>query len=233
MSPDSFVLVGGALTEMLLSFRPVAVGLKDIKVNIVDSESRELVYAMLVCAEAQGPLISRWGGRTNPWASDGHACTISHVGNAVRGVGVKCLRARSLPRLTSLNAPYRVQEHFPLGSPYLVHHHNAPFPVAPVYLPRLRRTFEVELPVGTVANKKITYTNPYHHFRTFTLRSNQPWLVHFTPPRLQMPAGATRPVGMTFDARAATVGIVDALVFVNDDEDKTEECFKIRVRIYK
>lgn len=61
VSPDSFVLVGGALTEMLLSFRPVAVGLKDIKVNIVDSESRELVYAMLVCAEAQGPLISRWG----------------------------------------------------------------------------------------------------------------------------------------------------------------------------
>ncbi|GLC73822.1 hypothetical protein PLESTF_001424700 [Pleodorina starrii] len=153
VSPDSFVLVGGALTEVLLSFRPVAVGLKDVKINIVDSESRELVYAMLVSAEAQGPLISR--------------------------------------------------------------------------------TFEVELPVGTVANKKITYTNPYHHYRIFTLRSNQPWLLHFTPPRLQMPAGATRPVGLTFDARAATAGIVDALVFVNDDEDKTEECLKIRVRIYK
>ncbi|KAG2438730.1 hypothetical protein HXX76_005275 [Chlamydomonas incerta] len=153
VSPDSFVLVGGALTELLLSFRPVAVGIKDIKVNIVDSETHELVYALLVSAEAQGPLITR--------------------------------------------------------------------------------TFEVELPVGTVANKKITYTNPYQHFRTFTLRSNQPWLVHFTPPRLQMPAGATRPVGLTFDARAATPGIVDALMFVNDDEDKTEECLKIRVRIYK
>ncbi|KXZ51260.1 hypothetical protein GPECTOR_13g747 [Gonium pectorale] len=153
VAPDSFVLVGGALTELLLSFRPVAVGLKDIKINIVDSESRELVYAMLVSAEAQGPLISR--------------------------------------------------------------------------------TFEVELPVGTVANKKITYTNPYQHYRTFTLRSNQPWLVHFTPPRLQMPAGATRPVGLTFDARAATTGIVDVLMFVNDDEDKTEECLKIRVRIYR
>ncbi|GIL84279.1 hypothetical protein Vretimale_15928 [Volvox reticuliferus] len=153
VSPDSFVLVGGALTELLISFRPVAVGIKDIKINIVDSETRELVYAMLVTAEAQGPLITR--------------------------------------------------------------------------------TFEVELPVGTVANKKITYTNPYQHYRIFTLRSNQPWLVHFTPPRLQMPAGATRPVGITFDARAATAGIVDALVFVNDDEDKTEECLKIRVRIYK
>ncbi|GFR44041.1 hypothetical protein Agub_g5201 [Astrephomene gubernaculifera] len=153
VSPDSFVLVGGALSELLLSFRPVAAGLRDIKVNLVDSESRELVYALLVAAEAQGPLISR--------------------------------------------------------------------------------TFEVELPVGAVANKKITYTNPYQQYRVFTLRSNQPWLVHFTPPRLQMPAGATRPVGLTFDARAATAGIVDALVFINDDEDKTEECMKIRVRIYK
>lgn len=59
VSPDSFVLVGGALTELLLSFRPVAVGVKDIKVNIVDSETHELVYALLVSAEAQGPLITR------------------------------------------------------------------------------------------------------------------------------------------------------------------------------
>lgn len=96
-----------------------------------------------------------------------------------------------------------------------------------------RRTFEIEMPAGTVANKKITYTNPYQEFRTFVLRCNQPWLVHFTPPRLQLPAGATRPVGITFDARAATTGIVDVLVFVNDEEDKTEECFKIRARVYR
>ena len=34
-------------------------------------------------------------------------------------------------------------------------------------------------------------------------------------------------MGLTFDARAATPGIVDSLVFVNDEEDKTEECFKV------
>ncbi len=95
------------------------------------------------------------------------------------------------------------------------------------------RTFEVELPAGSVGNKKINYTNPYQSFRTFTLRSNQPWLVHFTPQRLQMPAGATLPLGLTFDGRAATTGILDVLVFVNDEEDKTEECFKVRVRIYR
>lgn len=32
VSPDTFVLVGGALTEVLLHFRPVAAGFKDIKV---------------------------------------------------------------------------------------------------------------------------------------------------------------------------------------------------------
>lgn len=95
------------------------------------------------------------------------------------------------------------------------------------------RTFEIELPAGTVANKKISYTNPYNSFRMFTLRCNQPWLVTFTPPRLQLPAGATRPLGITFDARAASPGTIDVLVFVNDDEDKTEECFKIRARVYR
>ncbi|GFH23924.1 uncharacterized protein HaLaN_21619, partial [Haematococcus lacustris] len=153
VAPDSFVLVAGALTELLINFRPVTSGAKDVKVHLVDVETRQLVYALIVAAEAQGPLVTR--------------------------------------------------------------------------------TFEVELPVGSVANKKISYTNPYQAFRTFSLRSNQSWLVQFTPTRLQMPGGATRPVGMTFDARAATVGIIDVLVFVNDEEDRTEECFRVRVRIYR
>lgn len=153
VTPDSFVLVAGALTELLINFRPVTSGTKDVKVHLVDVETRQLVYALIVAAEAQGPLVTR--------------------------------------------------------------------------------TFEVELPAGSVANKKISYTNPYQAFRTFSLRSNQSWLVQFTPTRLQMPGGATRPVGMTFDARAATVGIIDVLVFVNDEEDRTEECFRVRVRIYR
>ncbi len=32
---------------------------QDIKINVVDTESRELVYALIVSAEAQGPLVSR------------------------------------------------------------------------------------------------------------------------------------------------------------------------------
>lgn len=51
-------------------------------------------------------------------------------------------------------------------------------------------------------------------FRTFALRSSQPWLLTITPPRLQLPGGTTRPLGLTFDARAATTGIIDVLVRV-------------------
>lgn len=127
-------------------------GLCCSQVHLVDTETRELVYALIVSAEAQGPLVTR--------------------------------------------------------------------------------TFEVELPAGTVGNKKIMYTNPYQSYRTFTLRSNQPWLVHFTPQRMQLPAGATRPLGLTFDGRAATTGVLDVLVFVNDEEDRTEECFKVRMLLW-
>jgi len=38
---------------------------------------------------------------------------------------------------------------------------------------------------------QISYTNPYPAFRTFTLRSNQPWLLQFTPPKLQVGQPAT------------------------------------------
>lgn len=37
-------------------------GPKDVRVHLVDSESRELVYALIVAAEAQGPLVTRCAG---------------------------------------------------------------------------------------------------------------------------------------------------------------------------
>ncbi len=59
VNPGSFVLVSGALTELLLSFRPVTSGMREIKVHLVDTETRELVYALIISAEAQGPLVTR------------------------------------------------------------------------------------------------------------------------------------------------------------------------------
>jgi nephrocystin-4 len=94
------------------------------------------------------------------------------------------------------------------------------------------QSVQVVMPVGTLANKRINYTNPYQQHRVFTLRSNQPWLVNFTPPKMELPPSATRPIGVILDGRRARPGTVDVLVFVNDEDDKSEECFKIRVRVH-
>lgn len=80
-------------------------------------------------------------------------------------------------------------------------------------------------------NKKISYTNPYQTTRTFLFRASHPWLVRFRPEHLELPGGAKRPVGLTFDGRGAATGPEDVLVFINDEDDKNEECFKIKLRI--
>ncbi|KAF5838521.1 hypothetical protein DUNSADRAFT_2719 [Dunaliella salina] len=129
----------------------------------------------------------------------------------------------------SLSAPLKVHI-VDVESRELVY---APIVAAEGLGPLVTRTFEMEIPVGAVANKKISYTNPYPAFCTFTMRCNQPWLLQFTPTRLQLPGGATRPLGLTFDTRVATTGILDVLVFVNDEEERTEQCFKIWTRIYR
>ena len=105
--------------------------------------------------------------------------------------------------------------------------------------PTVSKTFEVDLSPGIRAHKKITYTNPYPRPRAFYLRCTHPLLLHFRPERLDLPANGSRPMGLTFEpaeewAVAAkggggANGPTDVLVFINDEEDATEECFRVRV----
>ena len=87
----------------------------------------------------------------------------------------------------------------------------------------------------TQVHKKITYTNPYSSARRFFLRSTHPGLVHFRPDVLEMGPGATRPVGVTLEAArewgaaVGKAGVTEVLVFVNDETDTNEECFRLRV----
>jgi len=80
----------------------------------------------------------------------------------------------------------------------------------------------------------------YAAARSFYLRSTHPWLVTFRPERLDLPPHGSKHVGLTFaapDHRVAAAAAaldgaaVEVLVFINDDEDKNEECFRIRVDI--
>jgi len=102
--------------------------------------------------------------------------------------------------------------------------------------PTVSKTFEVDLCLGLRAHKKITYTNPYPRARAFYLRCTHPLLLHFRPDRLDLPANGSRPMGLTFEPAEAWAavtrgggGAAEVLVFINDEEDATEECFRIRV----
>jgi len=97
--------------------------------------------------------------------------------------------------------------------------------------PIVSKTFEVEVVAGTTLNKKISYTNPYQIPRVFSVRSTHPWLLHIKPERLDLPGSAKRPVGLTFDGRASPASTEDVLIFINDEDDKNEECFRVRVRV--
>ena len=63
----------------------------------------------------------------------------------------------------------------------------------------MSKTFDVDAAPGARAHKKITYTNPYARPRTFHLRCTHPLLLHFRPDRLDLPAGGSRPMGLTFE----------------------------------
>lgn len=106
--------------------------------------------------------------------------------------------------------------------------------------PVVSKTFDVDAAPGARAHKKITYTNPYARPRTFHLRCTHPLLLHFRPDSLHLPAGGSRPMGLTFEpaedweratrgAGGVRGGPAEVLVFINDEDDATEECFRIRV----
>jgi nephrocystin-4 len=103
------------------------------------------------------------------------------------------------------------------------------------------RVFDARVANGAETHKKISYSNPYATRRAFVLRSTHPDLLRFRPEILELaPAGdkgATRFFGMTFDSSEAwtrrrgdgTEAPTEVTVFINDEHDATEECFRVRV----
>lgn len=94
--------------------------------------------------------------------------------------------------------------------------------------PMISRAFELKLPIGggKGCNKKITYTNPYPHKKVFVLYSNREDLVQFKDNRMEIEAGESYTIGLRFTP-VTKAGNAELLVFINDEEDKTEETFQI------
>jgi len=94
--------------------------------------------------------------------------------------------------------------------------------------PMISRAFELVLPVGggKGCSKKITYTNPYPHRKTFILHSNREELLQFKESTLDIEGGGSATIGLRF-APVLRAGPAEMLVFINDEDDKNEETFKI------
>ncbi|KAJ3087899.1 Nephrocystin-4, partial [Quaeritorhiza haematococci] len=137
-----------------------------------------------------------------------------------------------------------VNAHTLVSSWLIVPHINAPL---------VTKSFEIVLPRGKSANKRVSFTNPYSKPKTFYLKTNKPHLVQFKDTILNLQPGETRYIGLRFippssmsstspagamtsstfsgqypstpNPTAPSLGAkgADILVFLNDDMDKIEE----------
>lgn len=83
--------------------------------------------------------------------------------------------------------------------------------------------FEVEVATGTVAKKKISFTNPYPHPKLFYLSTSHPQLISFRPADvLDVPADGTRYIGLTVNGTAVRGARLDE---VRGLEDRAHERF--------
>ena len=79
-------------------------------------------------------------------------------------------------------------------------------------------------------NKCVHYTNPYAVVKTFSFSSDRPDLLAFREDRMRFSAGETRVVGLHFAAAPNRVRAAHLVsIFVNDENDKNEETFAVRV----
>ncbi|XP_021379713.1 nephrocystin-4-like isoform X2 [Mizuhopecten yessoensis] len=94
--------------------------------------------------------------------------------------------------------------------------------------PMVSRSFDVVLPMGggKGCSKRIPYTNPYPHKKVFVLLNNREDLLQFRESRLEIEGGETQTIGLRFTP-VTKAGSVEVMVFINDEDDKNEETFKI------
>ncbi|KAG7388506.1 hypothetical protein PHYPSEUDO_012292 [Phytophthora pseudosyringae] len=95
-------------------------------------------------------------------------------------------------------------------------------------LPSITKTYELRLPVGRAAQKKISYSNPWDQPQTVTLRSSAPTLLVPREPVLQLPSNGQAFLRLAFAARNHSAA--DVYLFINDQRtDQNEECLLFQV----
>eukprot|EP00965_Chrysotila_dentata_P014499 480203-Pleurochrysis_carterae.AAC.1 len=97
-------------------------------------------------------------------------------------------------------------------------------------VPAITKSFSLTVPTRLGANRKVALSNPYTYDATFLLDTDSPHLLGFKQKELAVPAGDTRYIGLKFSpAPSPLAKSHKLLVFVNNDDDKNEECMEITV----
>lgn len=99
-------------------------------------------------------------------------------------------------------------------------------------LPAVTKAFSLAVPAALGARKKVSLSNPYSYDATYTFYASEPGLLKFSQPSIALPAGQSRYIGLQFvplPHGRPSAGETRLLVFVNNEEDKNEECMEITV----
>ena len=96
-------------------------------------------------------------------------------------------------------------------------------------LPVVSKTYEIPT-INTVSptHKNISFTNPYTTSKTFRLKCNKPELVKFREEELVVASKESVNIGLILSPLALSHSNY-ILVFVNDVQQKCEECFALRI----
>ncbi|KAM3920977.1 nephrocystin-4 [Leptodactylus fuscus] len=95
--------------------------------------------------------------------------------------------------------------------------------------PIISKAFEITISTGEKGcNKRITYTNPYQTRKKYSLHTNRADLLQFKENTFEVAAGETYTIGLRF-APGESSGQEEILIFINDQEDKNEETFCVKV----
>eukprot|EP01135_Chromosphaera_perkinsii_P001735 Nk52_evm4s210 gene=Nk52_evmTU4s210 len=93
--------------------------------------------------------------------------------------------------------------------------------------PVVTKAYEIVLKRNASNSKRVSYTNPYQQTKIFTLSTSRPDIVSFKETVLEIPPGESRYIQLKFNNNHPT-GMTELLIFINDEEDKSEECFCVR-----
>ncbi|XP_041378583.1 nephrocystin-4-like [Gigantopelta aegis] len=94
--------------------------------------------------------------------------------------------------------------------------------------PIISRAYELDLPVGggKGSSKRITYQNPYPVTKSFQLRTDRGDLLQFKDTRIEVGGGAQYTIRLSF-VPVMQPGVAEIMVFINDEDDKNEETFRV------